>query len=182
MGVEMAMVILGAISTGWVEIILLTNSTIVIMDQREVGIAGGTCAGMRSGISAIGTVVYVSVLTGRLKSNVAAQVPPALIAAGLPKTSIEAFITAIYEGTAGAFTSVPGVSSAAINAGLAAYRQANADAYRMVWFSTIAFSGLAFVLAIFTKGTDDYQTGQVATTLRVEPASNNAMSDRVEKA
>ena len=180
MGVETAMVLIGSFSNGWIEVLLLTNSTIVIMDQHEIGIAGGVCAGIRSAISAVATVVYVSVLSTRLAENLMTDVPAALASAGLPVTSVEAFITAIYAGTPNAFSGVPGVSKSIIGAGVAAYQRANVDAYRLVWLITIAFSGLALVLAFFTENTEKYDSDQVAATLRTKGMQQDVVSGKVE--
>lgn len=175
-GTEMAMVIIGAFFNGWLEMLLLTNSTIVIADQHEIGVAGGASAGLRSAISAIAVVIYVTALTNRLTQNLSTQVPAALIAAGLPASSVEAFIEAIYLGTPTAFAGVPGISQKIIAAGITSYREANVDAYRLVWLLTIVFSGLALVLVIFTEDTSKYNSTKVAATLRpaVEQPDNKA--------
>ena len=99
------------------------------------------------------TAVFVSMLNNRLSTTVAEQVPAAVTAAGLPADSVSSFLTALTGGQAEAFTDVPGISDAIIGAGSLAYKQANIDAYRTVYFTTIAFSGLGLILAVFAPNT-----------------------------
>jgi hypothetical protein len=115
-------------------------------------------------ISSIAATVYSVILSNRLTKTIAAQVPPALLAAGLPATSIPSFIAAFALGPT-AFAAVPGVTPDIIAAGSSAYKHANADAYRTVFLSNIAFSGVAIVCSLLLPNVDHLLTNQVATTL-----------------
>jgi hypothetical protein len=126
----------------------LSNVAIVIHDQREIGIAGGLAGAVRSIISSVSSAVYVAIFTNRLTSTVSTEVPAALIKAGLPVSSVPGFLAAITSGLPDAFASVPGATSGVVQIGIDAYKQANADAYRTVYLSTIAFSGLAIILTV----------------------------------
>jgi hypothetical protein len=110
---------------------------------------------------------YSVILSNRLAVTIAARVPPALIAAGLPPTSIASFIAAFPVG-ASAFEAVPGVTPQILAIGTSAYQQANADAYRTVFFSNIAFSGVAIICSLLLPDVDHLLTGQVAATLQKE--------------
>lgn len=94
----------------------------------------------------------------------AAQVPPALIAAGLRPSSVASFISAFALGPT-AFENFPGVTPEIIAIGTKAYQHANADAYRTVIFSNIAFSGVAIICSLLLPNVDHLLTGQVAATL-----------------
>lgn len=52
-----------------------------------------------------------------------------------------------------------------MSVGSLAWKQANADAYRTVFFSNIAFSGVAIVCSLLLPDVDHLLTAQVATTL-----------------
>ena len=52
--------------------------------------------------------------------------------------------------------------------GLRAYRVANADAYKTVYLTTIAFSGLAISLTFLAPNTEKYKTGKIMATLHNE--------------
>ena len=73
--------------------------------------------------------------------------------------------------TEDAFAGVEGVTSGIIAAGVRAYKVANADAYRTVYLSTIAFSAVAIALTFFAPNTEEYMTGDVAATLDHDEAS-----------
>jgi hypothetical protein len=131
---------------GWNESICLSNAAILVKDQREIGVAGGLAGSVRSIISSILSAVYVAIFTNRLTKTVSTEVPAALVKAGLPVSSVPGFLAAITSGLPDAFSKVPGATQSIIAVGLRSYKQANADAYRAVYLSTIAFSGLAILL------------------------------------
>lgn len=87
------------------------------------------------------------------------------MSAGLPEASVPSFLTAYAAGSPDAFTAVPGLNSTILATGTAAYKQASADAYRTVFLSTIAFSGLAIIFAFFTADGSKMMTDDVAATL-----------------
>lgn len=115
-------------------------------------------------ISSIAATVYTVILSNRLTQTIAAQVPPALAAAGLPTSSIPSFIAAFALGPS-ALTAIPGITPDIIAAGTTAYKQANADAYRTVFLSNMAFSGVAILCSLLLPNVDHLMTNQVATTL-----------------
>ena len=107
---------------------------------------------------------YSVILSNRLATTIGSQLPPALIAAGLPTTSVASFIAAFSVG-ATAFEAVPGITPEILAIGTNAYQHANADAYRTVFFANMAFSGVAIVCSLLLPNVDHLLTGQVATTL-----------------
>ena len=120
---------------------------------------------MRSTISAIATTIYSFILSNRLKQTIPAQVPPFLIKAGLPATSVTAFLNAITVGTPAAFAAVPGITTDIEATGIGAYHVASADAYKTVFLSSIAFSGIAIITSFFVANVDHLMTKEVSTTL-----------------
>lgn len=64
-------------------------------------------------------------------------------------------------GTSEAFAQVLKLTDMETAAGLRAYKGANADAYRTVFLTTIAFSILAFVLSVSVPNVEDRTTGDV---------------------
>lgn len=164
---------MGLFFTGWNETVCIANSTICVKNQQEIGIAGGLAGSIRSGICGVIVAIYTTILTNRLGQTIPAEVPPALVNAGLPASSVVDFLTALTSGVTGAMEAVPGITDQIIAVGVAAYKQANADAYRTVYLSTLAFSGVAICLTYFAPNTDDYMTSQVAATLHREEVSDN---------
>lgn len=98
---------------------------------------------MRSAISTICSSVYVAVLTNRLGQTIPTEVSPAVVAAGLPASSVPAFLGGF---TTGNFSNVQGLTAEITAVGVKAYKEANAHAYSTVFYTTIAFSGLAIFI------------------------------------
>ena len=64
---------------GWNESICLANATILVDDQRDIGVAGGTAGSVRAAICAVLVAIYTTIMTNRLSETIPAQVPPAVI-------------------------------------------------------------------------------------------------------
>ncbi|CAO2650293.1 Nn.00g015850.m01.CDS01 [Neocucurbitaria sp. VM-36] len=163
----MSLIFLGCAFIGWNESICLANSTILVRDQSEIGIAGGAAGSVRAAICAVLVAIYSSVMTNRLEETIPAQVPPVLINAGLPTSSVPLYLQAIQLG-ADAIAAVPGITQEIMALGYRAYQDANADAFRTVYLVTIAFSALSIILTWWAPNTDDLMTDKVAATLNHE--------------
>ena len=173
---------MGCFFIGWNETICLANATIILHDQQEIGVAGGVAGAIRGAISAISLCVYTSVLTNRLTATISTEVPAALIKAGLPASSVADFLAAISVGTPSAFSAVKGINTGIITVGLRSYKEANAHAFRDVYLSTIAFSGLGFILTFFAANTEKLMLSSVAATLHGEAVDDKVKSIDEEKA
>ncbi|CAK7238471.1 hypothetical protein SEUCBS140593_010722 [Sporothrix eucalyptigena] len=178
------LLIMGTMFIGYNEAIALAGTTLLARDQHEIGVAGGLGSSIRSAISSVVSAVYVTVLSNRLAATIPAQVPSALVAAGLPASSVEAFLSAAQAGTVTAAdaatalaTSIPGLTQAILDTGIMAYRNANADAYKTVYLASIAFTGLAVVLALLGRNTEDMMTDQIVATLANE---DNSLTQKLE--
>jgi hypothetical protein len=180
--VELALIFMGCFFIGWNETLCLANATIMLHDQQEIGVAGGVAGSIRGIVSAICLSVYTTVLSNRLTETISTRVPTALVNAGLPSSSVESFIAAISVGTPAAFKQVSGVNANIIAVGLRAYKVANADAYRTVYLSTIAFSAFGLILSFFGKSTDRLMSDSVAATLHGEGAQDADKTIDEEKA
>jgi MFS family permease len=164
----MTLLFLGAFFVGWNETIALANATLLVRDQREIGIGGGLATTTRAFISAILQAVYTTIFSNRLTTNITEKVPSALISAGLPANSVAQFLSAISVGTASAFNAVPGISDTITAVGLRAYKIANSEAYKTVYLSTIAFTAIGLICAFLTTDMDEFMSDKVAVTLANE--------------
>ena len=63
------------------------------------------------------------------------------------------------------FDGISGVNDSIIAAGVQANKEANADAYRTVFFVSIAFSAIALASALCLPNVDGLLTNKVASTL-----------------
>ncbi|OBT94080.1 hypothetical protein VE01_07168 [Pseudogymnoascus verrucosus] len=160
----MLLIFFASFFIGWNEILNSVVATISIDDQREIGTATGVAGSSRSFISTICSTVYTVILSNRLAQTIPAQVPPALVQAGLPETSVPAFIAAITAGET-AWEAVVGLTPAIQAIGIRAYQEASSDAFKTVFLSTIAFSGVGIILTIFAPNVDHLLTNDVTVTL-----------------
>ena len=147
---------------GWNEAVCITNAGIEIEDQREIGTAVGMAGSIRSTISTIASSVYVVVLNSRMAETVPAEVPPALIKAGLPQSSVAAFLNGLSTGD---LSGIAGVTPQIEAVGKSAYKIASSHAFETVYLTSIAFTGVAVILSFWAPTVDDKLTGQVATRL-----------------
>jgi MFS family permease len=139
---------LGCFFIGWNESVCLVNAGIEVEDQQEIGTAVGMAGSMRSAISTVCQSVYVAVLTNRLTDTIPREVPPAVVQAGLPEASVPAFMGGFSTGN---FTGVEGLTPQITAVGTAAYKMANAHAYQTVFYTTLAFSGIAIIIVSSTS-------------------------------
>ncbi|KAE9371756.1 fungal trichothecene efflux pump [Stipitochalara longipes BDJ] len=160
-----ACMFIGTLSVGFLDSIGLTITGIAIKDQAEIGTAVGVAGSMRTFVSTIAQVVYTVILTNRLEQTIPREVPPALVSAGLPASSVPSFLSAITLGTPAAFAKVQGLTPSIEAIGVRAYKVASAHAYQTVFYSTIAFSGVCILCALFTPNVDDRMTDKVIVTL-----------------
>ncbi|KAB5578315.1 fungal trichothecene efflux pump [Coniochaeta sp. 2T2.1] len=178
-GRAITLMFLGSMFIGWNEILNSCVATICVKDQRELGTAIGFGGSSRSFVSTVCATVYTVVLANRLAVTVPQYVPPALVAAGLPSSSVEDYFTAIANGTAAAFAAVPGISPTILAVGQRAYQEANAAAYRTVFLSTIAFSGIGIILTIFLPDVDHLLTNEVTTPLQASGNESQITGEKV---
>ncbi|CAK7242006.1 MAG: hypothetical protein STHCBS139747_003480 [Sporothrix thermara] len=176
-----ALIFFASFFIGWNELLNSTVSTISIDDQREIGTYAGTGGSARSLISTVCSVIYQTVLANRLAHTVPARVPPAVLAAGLPATSVDAFLAAVETGTDAAYAAVAGLTPAIQAAGVRAYQEATSAAYKTVFLTTIAFSGLSVVLSFFAPNVDHLLTKSVNITVNVsEPEAVRRQQEAAE--
>ncbi|ROT38299.1 MFS general substrate transporter [Sodiomyces alkalinus F11] len=153
----------GCFFTGYLDSIGLAMVGICIQDQRDIGSAVGIAGTVRGGVATIATAIYSSILANELAKNIPAMVGPAAVESGLPESSVPAFLAGMSG--AGDLTAVPGVNEAIVAAGRDAFNWATVHAYRMVFYSTIAFSVVSIVLAFLSPNVDKLMTEKVAATL-----------------
>ncbi|EXJ77068.1 hypothetical protein A1O3_10226 [Capronia epimyces CBS 606.96] len=160
-----ALLVMSLFSIGWNEAIAFSMTTICIHNQQEIGSAAGCAGAARSVISSIASVIYQVVLRTRITQTVPRVVVPAVIQAGLPQSSVAAYLMALASGSAAALSAVKGITPAIEAAGAYAYRVANAAAYHPVFLTSIAFGVISVGLTFFVPNVDALMTHEIATTL-----------------
>ncbi|KAK0942575.1 hypothetical protein LTR48_005082 [Friedmanniomyces endolithicus] len=125
-----------------------------LRNEADIGLAGGLAGTIRSFVSAIAVAIYSTVLKNRLNTTIPQYVAPAAEQAGLPATSLPALIIGLGGTGPLTTTAVPGLTSAIEAAATTAYRYANAQAYRTVFFTSFAFGGAGMILVWFVADKD----------------------------
>lgn len=161
----LALVFLANYFGGWIELIGQINSGLVIKNQQELGIACGIGAAIRNIVIAVISVAYGTAFTNGMETKVPAIVGQALTRAGLPESSVPAFLQALSIGTPAALANVPGISATITGAGLAAYKVAVTKVFRVVYLVTITFSVLGVIISFFTANVEDLLNMKVAAQL-----------------
>ena len=113
-----------------------------------------------------GHSVYTVILSNRLATTILSLVPPALLSSGLPATSVPSFLNALTLGTPAAWSAVNGLTPAIQAAGVRAYQEASASAYKTVFLSTIAFCGVGIVCSFWAPNVDGFLNRDVVVQLR----------------
>lgn len=162
-----ALLLVGTIAAGYIENLTL-SSTAYLWDPADIGLVTGVMGAIRTGLSAIATSMYSSILTTESSKYIPQKVMPAALAAGLPESSMKALLSSI---TLGDFTAVPGISPGIIAATGAAVKDAYALSFRTVYLCTLPFGALLIVAALLSPNVEQYLTDEVA----------RKMHDRFEK-
>jgi hypothetical protein len=166
----------GSFFIGWAESLAIAAITLTTLNQSELGSAGGIGGSIRFLITSISTTVYNVVLSNRQADEIPKKVTSAVIASGLPASSVSAFIQAFTVGPS-AFADIPGITPSIIAAGSQAYKVATSNSFRTVFLTTIAFSCVGLVTTLFLPNFDSLMSNKIATTLgkeKVKDASTKA--------
>ncbi|KAF2489786.1 MFS general substrate transporter [Lophium mytilinum] len=181
-GTAMGIVFIATIFVGWNEALVLPICTIVITDQQEIGTAAGIAGSSRSAISTVASTIYSVVLATRVGKTIPAQVPAAVIKAGLPATSVLDYMTAIAAGgSPKLLAAVKGLTPQVLVAGGKAYQHAYMDAYRTIFLVSIAFGGLAIIVSFFIADIDKLMTRSVAATLQGRKGDEETVGEKYHR-
>ncbi|CAE7030581.1 hypothetical protein PTNB73_05430 [Pyrenophora teres f. teres] len=153
-----AFLLIGTIAAGYIENLTL-SSTAYLWDPADIGLVTGVMGAIRTGLSAIATSMYSSILTTESSKYIPQKVIPAALAAGLPESSIPELLSSIALGD---FTAVPGISSNIVAATGDAVKAAYALSFRTVYLCTLPFGVLLIAAAILSPNVEPYLTDEVA--------------------
>jgi hypothetical protein len=109
--------------------------------------AATTCS--RAIAAAVFTAIFSAAFSTRLEKYIPEYVSKAAIQAGLPKSSIEAFVKALSSENNAALKGISGVTLEIIDAGVHALKQAYADGLRVVFIIAVPFGVLACIASLF---------------------------------
>lgn len=135
--------------------------------HSHLSTATGLAFSARAIGGAFGSAVLDAVINGKLGSTYATKVSSAAIEAGLPKSSVEALLTAFATGIG--FEDIPGATPAVLAAATNASHWAYARAYRLAWSSVIPFVVVATIAVACLKGVKELMTEKVEATVERVP-------------
>jgi hypothetical protein len=122
-------------------------------DQTDIGVAVGLISTFRLLGGAVATAIYTSVQSSRYTDVLPGKVTAAAQASGFGG-SLPVLLKAAKTNTALAYSKVPGINNGTIAAVQLAVKNANVEAYQLVYLVAIAFGVCAIAAAFSTKGVD----------------------------
>lgn len=152
------LLLIGTIAAGYIENLTL-STTAYLWDPADIGLVTGVMGAIRTGLSAIATSMYSSILATESAKYIPMKVGPAAMAAGLSSSSLPALLAGI---TAGDFSAVPGINADVIAVTGAAVKDAYALSFRTVYLCTLPFGALLIIAALFSPNVEKYLTDEVA--------------------
>jgi hypothetical protein len=142
-GMMIAFIFIAEVGFGWAQYLSIAFIQFGV-DQEELGISGGLAGVARFAGGAVAISVYTTILTNVQSTKAAELIPAAVIAAGLPASSVAQFSAALALG-ADALAKVPGITTDITLAGAAAFQQSYVDGLRVTALSSLSFGLLAII-------------------------------------
>ncbi|KAL6704665.1 hypothetical protein ACN47E_007947 [Coniothyrium glycines] len=152
------LLLIGTTAAGYIENLTL-SSTAYLWDPADIGLVTGVMGAIRTGLSAIATSMYSSILATESTKYIPQKVSKAALAAGLPPSSLSILLSSI---TSGDFSAVPGISPEIVAATSTAVKEAYATSFRTVYLCTLPFGALLIVAALLSPNVEQYLTDEVA--------------------
>ncbi|CAK7207711.1 hypothetical protein SEUCBS139899_010522 [Sporothrix eucalyptigena] len=147
--------------SGWLDIVTSVANGLV-NEPGDLGLANGFLGSMKQLVGTIAVSVYVAILSNRYAVNYPKDVTAAALAAGLPESSLADTFAALTNGTAAALDAVPGMTTAIEEAITAGTKTAWASTFTTVYYSSLAFTGLAVIASVFSTDIDNHLNGYVS--------------------
>jgi hypothetical protein len=175
-----ALLLIGTIGAGYIENLTL-SSTAYLWDPADIGLVTGVLGAIRTGISAIATSLYSSILNTESAKYIPEYVTPAALEAGLPESSLTALFAGIPLGD---FSAVPDITPEIIGAVSDAVKHAYSLSFRTVYLCTLPFGALLLVAAVLSPNVEKYLTNEVARKLHgnSEKPEQNVQKEIVDEA
>ncbi|KAH6987232.1 trichothecene efflux pump [Ilyonectria destructans] len=157
-----ALGVLTCASIGFVENISFPGVTL-IWEPQDIGLATGVLGSIRGFGGAIAQSLYVSVLNNQLVKKIPEHVIPAAKAAGLPESSMDQLLAGTSTGD---FSAVPGITDSILSSVAVAMKDAYIGSYKIVFYTTIPFSVILFLMAFLVPNMEKFLGNNVAKKLQ----------------
>lgn len=130
-------------------LILIISAVQLATPHHLIATATAVVTSSRAVAASSFTAIYGAALTSGLGKKMGPYIAEAAIKAGLPESSVPAFVAAIAGKDTAAIPTIPGVTPAIIGAGAGAAQQALADSFRTIYIIAAPFGALAVVGCFF---------------------------------
>ncbi|KAF2502514.1 trichothecene efflux pump [Lophium mytilinum] len=138
-----------------------TTMVQVILPPSYIGIATTFLSTCRSVGGAIATTVYTTILTNYIKEHEGTNIAEAAVKAGLNIQYVPALAGALAAQNQTALALVPGVTPLIIEVSVAAILHTLVKAFRLVFYTSLAFGSFGILCALCTKSVDQYMTKDI---------------------
>lgn len=161
-GFTLAMATLAAFGNGGLVVPALTLVLYACPDEY-IGTTTALSLSSRFVGGSVGTAIYFNVFHTKIQKLFPAMVGGAAIQAGLPKESLVPFVTAMNSPAFDMLApKVPGANAMIVSAATMARQLAFAEALKYVWYTTIPFGVISFLVCFFIPNIRKYMTDRVA--------------------
>jgi hypothetical protein len=130
-------------------LILIVSGVQLSTPHRLIATATAVTTSSRAVAATVFTAIYSAALNTRLTTNLPNDIAAAALKAGLPASSLEAFVAALAGSDTAALPQIPGVTPAIIAAGVGGLKQAYADSIRVVYIIAAPFGAVACIMCLF---------------------------------
>ncbi|OAG44818.1 hypothetical protein AYO21_00779 [Fonsecaea monophora] len=151
---SVAFAIVGLFFAGFTE--GLVNATVSFtVPAEDIGLAVGVSNGLRVLAGGVATAIYNSIMANQQAKLHARDIPPAVLDAGLPRSSLATLMSVVASGgSTASLQKIPGVTSGVLAALADAEKDALAGSVKLVFLVSLAFGGVGIVATFFIKNVD----------------------------
>jgi len=143
--------------------IVTTAMVQLAVEHEYIGLVTQMAVTARNAGGAVGTVVYISIFTGRLKANVKSRVAIPLAMAGVDPHHLGEVVEALMGQAPPSVLQL--LSPEQLGLAMAGLKQSFIHSFRVVFLTSIAFGVVGTAAAIMTKDVDHLMTDKVEMTL-----------------
>lgn len=162
-------------------LILIVTGVQLSTPHHLIATATAVTTSSRAVAATVFTAIYAAAFSTRLDKRLPTSVASAAVGAGLPPTSLEAFVAALLSNDTAALGQIPGVEPSIIKAAAAAAKQAFADSVRVVYLIAIPFGVVACIACFFLGDLKKTMSYRVDAPVEDLHAKHNSALQQAEK-
>jgi hypothetical protein len=142
----------------WIVVLCYTTAGLHV-PQRDIGLAYGLLGAFRYLGGAVGSTIFNTILSDRVRIDVPARIADAVVPLGYPAAKVGILIAALSSGKA---SQLPGISPDIVVAAELASRWGYSKAFSYVWYASIPFFVIACITSLFVLDPSPYFTNHTA--------------------